>query len=236
MSKFLGFNYEKYPDAAASIAESIKTKLQQLTKKSEVNSDWVDLIVIYTSNKFSGSSADLKKELVSLFEDLPENKLKAEEFVNWLEKEIPKQYNEMTNQAATKEAADEPRLEKRSEDQQKPNRAEEKKGNILDRIKPRGQPKTKQVKAEAGEEQQVAEAPQQDDEHKGDKPKKDPSKVRCNFWPSCKKPDCPFAHPTEQVTSLVSSLSEMRLRQQVHLHSSIGKFCSLLSFIFFAVS
>ena len=31
------------------------------------------------------------------------------------------------------------------------------------------------------------------------KSKKDFSKIRCNFWPNCKKEDCPYVHPKEQV-------------------------------------
>ena len=32
-----------------------------------------------------------------------------------------------------------------------------------------------------------------EEEHK----KKDPSKVRCKFWPSCKDEKCEYAHPKE---------------------------------------
>lgn len=30
------------------------------------------------------------------------------------------------------------------------------------------------------------------------KNKKEPGKVRCRHWPTCKTPDCPYVHPKEQ--------------------------------------
>jgi len=36
-------------------------------------------------------------------------------------------------------------------------------------------------------------------EEDAEKSKKDPAKVRCRHWPSCKKADCPFVHPKESV-------------------------------------
>lgn len=32
----------------------------------------------------------------------------------------------------------------------------------------------------------------------GSKSRKDPSKIRCRHWPSCKTADCPYVHPKEQ--------------------------------------
>lgn len=32
-----------------------------------------------------------------------------------------------------------------------------------------------------------------------ERPKKDPSKVRCHFWPNCTNKECVFVHPKEVV-------------------------------------
>ena len=67
------------------------------------------------------------------------------------------------------------------------------KQSILQRIKPRDD--IKHVKAEITTVEKIIEV----EEPKKEKSAKDPKKVKCNFWPSCKKPECPFAHPKEEV-------------------------------------
>ena len=120
-----------------------------------------------------------------------------EELVSWLEKELPKKFKELTEDSKGKESALEKREDPNSANgQNKPNR---KGDSILDRIKPRADNKNKRVKTEEGAESEAKpESPEE--EGSGDRPKKDPKKVRCTFWPGCKKEDCPFVHPTEQVS------------------------------------
>lgn len=66
--------------------------------------------------------------------------------------------------------------------------------SILERVKLRED--AKKIKAEII---QVEKPVQEEDEKKNNKFSKDPSKIRCRNYPSCKKQDCPFVHPTEAV-------------------------------------
>lgn len=51
-------------------------------------------------------------------------------------------------------------------------------------------------KAQDKKEEQQEEQPKEEQEDK----KKDPKKIRCKKWPMCKDKECPYAHPSEQVT------------------------------------
>lgn len=118
--------------------------------------------------------------------------------MSWLERELPKKFKELTEGSKLKEVA----LEKREEfnasnGQNKPNR---KNDSILDRIKPRADNKNKKAKTDEGGENEAKPEGAEEEEAQGDRKKKDPKKVRCTFWPGCKKEDCPFVHPSEQVS------------------------------------
>ena len=131
-----------------------------------------------------------------------------------MEKELPVKFAGLTGE---KVQSAEVKLEKRekpdvrSEDRSKQGKdsnhtgnksegkeeAKEEKGGILDRIKPRpNNIKSKRVK----ESTEGVEQPQGEVAEGGDKPKRDPAKTRCNFWPTCKNQDCPFVHPNQQVS------------------------------------
>ena len=70
----------------------------------------------------------------------------------------------------------------------------------MERIKPRNDPKIKRVKQDEGDEDKGAkQEPTGEEGETTERAKKDPKKVRCTFWPSCKNTDCPFVHPSEQV-------------------------------------
>ena len=69
-----------------------------------------------------------------------------------------------------------------------------KQASILERVKLRED--AKKIKAEIIH---VEKPVQEEDDKKNSKFSKDPSKVRCRNYPSCKKQDCPFVHPTETV-------------------------------------
>ena len=109
-----------------------------------------------------------------------------------MEKEIPLKFNSLVNPQA--ETVEEPALAKR-ETMDEGSKKENKEKNILDRVKPRPNKKTKETtenqKPKEGEEK---EEPAQEGERK----KRDPKLTRCNFWPTCKNNECPFVHPSEQ--------------------------------------
>jgi hypothetical protein len=135
------------------------------------------------------SSESLKKET--------ENKV--EDFIVWLENELPRKFKELVAKLEPKEDT----LEKREEPGSKvgPSNANgNKTGSILDRIKPRNDVKAKRVKTdEQGDETAVKQEQNEEDGARPERVKKDPKKVRCTFWPGCKNTDCPFVHPIEPV-------------------------------------
>ena len=116
-----------------------------------------------------------------------------------MELDLPKQFEELVLRESLKNAS----LRKRSTDEQP-------RLSIKDRIKVREDVKDKRIKVEA--------VPSDSTDPKitgktedAEKTKKDPAKVRCTFWPTCKKPECPFVHPKEAVSLLVSQIPEMRI-------------------------
>lgn len=126
---------------------------------------------------------------------------------------LPKKFRELQAKDSAKTS-----LRKRSQED-KPD-AEESKPSIKDRIKVREDAKDKRIKVAAVAHAETAED-SKDRENAQSKSKKDPSKVRCHFYPSCNKPDCPFVHPREPVSSPVPEVSEVRLRRQVHIHPPV---------------
>ena len=135
--------------------------------------------------------------------------------LEFMEKELPPKFASLTGE---KMASAEPKLEKREkpenkteekkqqakegnhENNKQPTNEETKdeKGGILDRIKPRpNNVKTKKVKETT---EGTTEQPKDEQKEVGDKPKRDPAKTRCNFWPSCKTEDCPYVHPSQPVS------------------------------------
>ena len=106
-----------------------------------------------------------------------------------MESDLPKEYSKL----AGKDFGDEAVLGKRGADE-RPTDGDSK-PSIKDRIKVREDAKDKRIKVAAV----TASAPVDGEvkEESNGKGKKDPSKVRCNFYPSCNKPDCPFVHPKE---------------------------------------
>lgn len=109
-----------------------------------------------------------------------------------MELELPRKFEDLV----LRETVTGTSLRKRSkEDESKLN---EPKLSIKDRIKVREDVKNKRIKVEAAHHEP-------DDQKTSvktegiEKSKKDPAKVRCAFWPGCKKPECPFVHPKEAV-------------------------------------
>lgn len=126
--------------------------------------------------------------------------------LEFMEKDLPSKFASLTGE---KVASAEPKLEKR----EKPDTKEADKKQISqhnaqtelkdegneekgERVKPRPNLKPKRVKESTDEKGEDAQTEPADG---AEKPKRDPSKTRCNFWPSCKNKDCPFVHPNQQV-------------------------------------
>lgn len=131
-----------------------------------------------------------------------------------MEKELPSKFASLTGEKLPNA---EPKLEKREKPdtkieeqkvipkdnsngtQEQKTDSKEEKGGILDRIKPRPNNNNK-VKKTKETTEGVPDQPQNEAEEGAEKPKRDPAKTRCNFWPSCKTTDCPFVHPNQQVS------------------------------------
>ena len=111
----------------------------------------------------------------------------TQELLNWFGNDLPNQVQILSK----KTNPDSNELKKR--DQPDGINTNIPKQSILQRIKPRDD--INHVKAEITTVEKVAEL----EEPKKEKATKDPQKVKCNFWPSCKKPECPYAHPKKEV-------------------------------------
>jgi len=115
----------------------------------------------------------------------------------WMEDDLPKRFSELV----AKEEGKGDSLGKRPIEDKPTN--DDGKPSIKDRIKVRDDAKDKRIKVAAvlaRPPNATTDSPADDTQPKGDgegRSKKDPSKVRCNFYPGCNKPDCPFVHPKE---------------------------------------
>lgn len=136
-----------------------------------------------------------------------------------MEKELPAKFAGLTGEKIVNET---PKLEKRDKPDSKaannniqnqnktalannPNTTDkdegkEDKGGILDRIKPRPNNNNNKTKRTKETTDGALEPSQNETGEPGEKPKRDPAKTRCTFWPSCKNTDCPFVHPSQQVS------------------------------------
>jgi len=139
--------------------------------------------------------------------------------MHWMSHDLPTKFEDLIVRESTTGSS----LRKRSKDEE--TKVEPTKPSIRDRIKVRDDAKDKKIKVAGIATDKVEEKTKVEGEET-EKPKKDPAKVRCGFWPSCKKPECPFVHPKEAVFLKVSQVPKMRLWQQVYIHSPISKFCS----------
>lgn len=115
-----------------------------------------------------------------------------------MEKDFPKKLGSLK----LKEAVVAVGLRKRSIDDKEKVQADDNKPSIKDRIKVRDDAKEKRIKvnvaAPAPAPSNGTEAPKAKEDAPARAPK-DPAKVRCNFYPGCKKADCPYVHPKDPV-------------------------------------
>jgi hypothetical protein len=66
MNQFIGLNYADHPEVSKEIVIALKKKLESIIGKSQVTQDWVDIILYYTSDKYTGSRENAKKEFADL--------------------------------------------------------------------------------------------------------------------------------------------------------------------------
>ena len=135
-----------------------------------------------------------------------------------MEKEVPKKFNSLIAPEKKTNNKDiegvEAKLEKRETlnketketgEKQDDNKKNDKEGkSIIERVKPRPNKKVKDAtksnkKTETDDANTKKEGETAEKGKDGERPKRDPAKTRCNFWPTCKNTDCPFVHPSEQV-------------------------------------
>lgn len=122
----------------------------------------------------------------------------ATKLIAFMEGELPDKFKELFKKESSKEVT----LGKRSaEDRPVDEEGKDSKPSIKDRIKPREDARDKRIKvAPAIHAEPAGEGVNREGLASNGKPKKDPAKVRCNFYPSCNKPECPFVHPKEPVS------------------------------------
>lgn len=224
MPEFKGLDYEKNPEATNKIAEYIEQRLKEILKTSAVAKEIVEIIMIYTSKNYNGDWKNISGELAEALEQ--EEPKTITKIVEFMEGDLPIKFANLTGDKVPAKA---PKLEKRDKPDPKPEakpatgngqtksapvttakeedkgkEEKEDKGGILDRIKPRpNNNKNKRVKetTEGATEAPVAPVGEPGREgEEGNRPRRDPAKTRCNFWPSCKNTDCPFVHPNQQVS------------------------------------
>lgn len=126
------------------------------------------------------------------------DKKKIQNFLTWIEKDLPGLTNSILKAHKPEEKTSEKTTEKPPEkkEEKKPERKVSgeilgkretpAQGSILDRVVPHSDAPPIRKNS-------------QTDGEKDDKKKKDPTKTRCSFWPNCKNKDCPYVHPKEQV-------------------------------------
>lgn len=112
-----------------------------------------------------------------------------------MENDLPKKFDDLV----LKESVRGSTLRKRSIDDKEKPQADDAKPSIKDRIKVREDAKDKKIKVAVATPANGSDAPKAK-EDAPTKSQKDPSKVRCNFYPVCKKADCPFVHPKDPVS------------------------------------
>lgn len=111
-----------------------------------------------------------------------------------MESDLPKKFNELVLRESVKGTS----LRKRSKEEDV--KTDEPKGiSIKNRIKVREDVNAKKIKTENGPEVKQEEKPVVKVEENQEKTKKEPSKVKCRHWPSCKNKECPYVHPKELV-------------------------------------
>lgn len=118
--------------------------------------------------------------------------------MTWMEKDFPKKVNSLK----LKEAVVATALRKRSIDDKEKVQADDNKPSIKDRIKVREDAKEKKIKVSVAAPATTPANGTESGKPKDEAPTKsakDPSKVRCNFYPGCKKAECPFVHPKDPV-------------------------------------
>lgn len=120
--------------------------------------------------------------------------------MDWVQNSLPGLYSNALKAAGVAPVeAEAPKVEEAQDNLVKREAPEKVSGSILDRIHPR-----------SGKVEPLTSAP---DEEPKEKPKREPGKTRCSFWPTCKNAECPFVHPKENVFLSVSEVSKVPLRK-----------------------
>lgn len=122
-----------------------------------------------------------------------EDQATTAKLINWMANELPKKFEDLVSRKSIAGTS----LRKRSKEEDA--QTDQSKLSIKDRIKVREDAKDKKIKVAAVPLEKIEEKIKIEGEET-DKAKKDPAKVRCSFWPGCKKPECWFAHPKEVVS------------------------------------
>ena len=108
--------------------------------------------------------------------------------IKWITEDLPKKVEEIANKYKRtvhtgKRTPDD--LENGKDDKMPLNQ----------RITQRKDIPNKKIKTDSKPDEKEESKPEEGE--RKEKMKKDTKKTRCNFWPKCNKPDCPFAHPKD---------------------------------------
>jgi len=109
--------------------------------------------------------------------------------IKWISNDLPKKFEELANKNGHSV-----HVGKRTPDDLE--NGKDDKVPLNQRITQRKDIPNKKIKTDTKTEDK--EDVKLEDGERKEKYKKDTKKTRCNFWPKCNKPDCPFAHPKEQ--------------------------------------
>lgn len=169
-------DYGKDAQITRELEKALKAKMEELFSENS-SKDHFDYIKLLTSIEYKQTFDKQRKDVKEGFEN--ENEEAVEKFINYIQNDYIKLYKDLVSKYCPE----------KPENSEKPLKKENVKPSqgksILDRIKPKNED-------QAGEIQKTQE------KEKFVKKKKDPSKIRCKYWPSCKDESCLYAHPKEQ--------------------------------------
>lgn len=171
-------NYELDSQLTKDLEQYLREGVYQIFH-NKINEDYFDYLKLITSIENKDLLENRKQDIKEALEK--EDPDKVDKLIDFLHGDYVKKYEELLKQFKQKNQKEEDKPTKKAPPA--PNKTEGK--SILDRIKPKNDAQAKDLK-------------QVTDQQEPEKSAKDPSKIRCKFWPSCKVEDCPYAHPKEQ--------------------------------------
>lgn len=168
-------DYDYDQEITKDMERLLKQKLVEIFQ-NDFNEDYFEYLKLVTSKNVKNSLENQRQDIQMVFEN--KNTDKVDKLIDFFQGDYIKHYEDLVKQKQKKDAAKE---DKPSKPEQPPSTQDK---SILNRIKPKNDNQA-QVLKQANEQTQPVQ-------------KKDPAKIRCKNWPTCKNEQCPYAHPKEQ--------------------------------------